>query len=52
MDKTANVAIVIGKRSFEAEQLAENAEAAIHSLVEAKPKSAIGKYIKTSQLLP
>ena len=47
MDKTANVAIVIGKRSFEAEQLAENAEAAIHSLVEAKPKSATGKYIKT-----
>ncbi|CAI8318986.1 MAG: 50S ribosomal protein L1 [Opitutia bacterium UBA7350] len=47
MDKTANVAIVIGKRSFESEKLAENAEAAIHSLVEAKPKSAAGRFIKT-----
>lgn len=47
MDKTANVAIVIGKRSFEAEQITENAEAAIRSLVEAKPKSATGKFIKT-----
>lgn len=47
MDKTANVAIVIGKRSFEADKIAENAEAAIRSLVEAKPKSATGKFIKT-----
>jgi large subunit ribosomal protein L1 len=47
MDKTANVAIVIGKRSFTNEQLVENAEAAIKSLAEAKPKSATGKFIKT-----
>ena len=47
MDKTANVAIVIGKRSFEADKIAENAEAAIRSLVEAKPKSATGKFIKS-----
>ncbi|MGB0460260.1 MAG: 50S ribosomal protein L1 [Opitutales bacterium] len=47
MDKTANVAIVIGKRSFEAGKITENAEAAIRSLVEAKPKSATGKFIKS-----
>ena len=47
MDKTANVAIVIGKRSFEIEKLTENAEAAIQSLVEAKPKSATGRFIKS-----
>jgi large subunit ribosomal protein L1 len=47
MDKTANVAIVIGKRSFTPEQLAENAEAAVKSLAEAKPKSATGKFIKS-----
>ena len=47
MDKTANVAIVIGKRSFETDKLTENAEAAIQSLVEAKPKSATGRFIKS-----
>ncbi len=47
MDKTANVAIVIGKRSFTPEQLSENAEAAVKALTEAKPKSATGKFIKS-----
>lgn len=47
MDKTANVAIVIGKRSFTPEHLAENAEAAVKALTEAKPKSATGKFIKS-----
>lgn len=47
MDKTANVAIVIGKRSFTVEQLAENAEAAVKSLADAKPKAATGKFIKS-----
>ena len=32
MDKTANVAVVVGKRSFEDAQLAENVEAAIQAL--------------------
>ena len=47
MDKTANVAIVVGKRSFTPEQIAENSVAAVQSLIEAKPKSATGKFIKT-----
>ena len=47
MDKTANVAIVIGKRSFTPEQIVENAEAAVAALNEARPQSATGKYIKS-----
>jgi large subunit ribosomal protein L1 len=46
MDKTANVAIVVGKRSFSPESLTENVEAAIKALTEAKPDSASGKFIK------
>ena len=48
MDKTANIAIVIGKRSFDAKQLAENAEAAIQALVKAEPEALKGtKFIKS-----
>jgi len=47
MDKTANVAIVVGKRSFTPEQLSENAEAAIKALSDAKPKAVSGKFIKS-----
>lgn len=50
MDKTANVAIVVGKRSFTPESLAENAEAAIKALANAKPDSASGKFIKSLTL--
>lgn len=50
MDKTANVAIVIGKRSFTPEQIVENAEAAVAALNEARPQSATGKYIKSLAL--
>ena len=50
MDKTANVAIVVGKRSFSPEQLAENAVAAVNALIEARPKASTGKYIKSLAL--
>jgi len=50
MDKTANVAIVVGKRSFTPEQIAENAEAAIDALVKAKPQSCSGKFLKSLAL--
>ncbi len=46
MDKTANVAIVVGKRSFAPEQLVENAEAAIGVLGRARPESLRGRFIK------
>ena len=50
MDKTANVAIVIGKCSFTSEQIAENAEAAIKALIEAKPEGVSGKFVKSVAL--
>ena len=50
MDKTANVAVVVGKRSFNPEQITENTEAAIRALIDARPKSAAGKFIKSLAL--
>ena len=50
MDKTSNVAIVVGKRSFTAEQIVENAEAAVKALNEARPKAITGKFIKSLTL--
>lgn len=50
MDKTANVAIVVGKRSFTAEKLAENVLAAIDGLVKARPQSASARFIKSLAL--
>ncbi|MGJ8640020.1 MAG: 50S ribosomal protein L1 [Opitutaceae bacterium] len=46
MDKTANVAVVVGKRSFTPEQIQENAEAAIQALIAARPDSHKGKFLK------
>ena len=50
MDKTANVAIVVGKRSFSDAQITENAEAAIKALFEARPASVSGRFIKSFTL--
>ncbi|MFP4165891.1 MAG: 50S ribosomal protein L1 [Opitutales bacterium] len=46
MDKTANVAIIVGKRSFAPEQIVENTEAAVHALEQARPEAVSGKFIK------
>ncbi len=50
MDKTANVAVVVGKRSFSAEQLLENANAVFASLSKAKPESVKGRFIRSAAL--
>jgi large subunit ribosomal protein L1 len=50
MDKTANVAIIVGKRSFTPDALAENATMALEALGKAKPESCKGKYIKSLTL--
>ncbi|MGF1531595.1 MAG: 50S ribosomal protein L1 [Puniceicoccaceae bacterium] len=47
MDKTANVAIVIGKRSFDKAMLIGNAEAAIESLGKARPDTYKGRFVKS-----
>ena len=50
MDKTANVAIIVGKRSFTPEQITENVEAAIKALIDARPEAAKSKYLKSLTL--
>ena len=46
LDKNANISAGIGKASFSQDQLRENAEALIESVVKAKPASAKGNYIE------
>lgn len=46
LDKNANISAGIGKASFSEDQLKENAEALIESVVKAKPASAKGNYIE------
>lgn len=50
MDKTANVSIVVGRRSFSVEKLVENVKTAVDVLVKARPSDLKGKYIKSMNL--
>ncbi len=45
-DKTALVHVPVGKLSFSAEKLVENAMTVIASVMKAKPSAATGKYVK------
>lgn len=47
MDKTANIGVGIGKRSFTADQLIENARAVIEVIGKARPAAVKGAYIKS-----
>jgi len=47
MDKTANIGVGIGKRSFTPAQILENASTVIEAVAKAKPASFKGIYIKT-----
>src|SRR5262245_35711431 len=46
VDKAGNVHVPIGKASFTAEQIAENARAVIDAVIKAKPHSAKGTYLQ------
>ncbi|WP_221032143.1 50S ribosomal protein L1 [Actomonas aquatica] len=46
MDKTANIGVGIGKRSFTNEQIVENAKAVIEAIGKARPSAVKGLYIK------
>ena len=47
VDKTGIVHCPVGKVSFEAAKLAENAQALISSIMKAKPATAKGKYVRS-----
>ncbi len=49
-DKTALVHVPVGKMSFEAQKLIDNATTVISSIIKAKPAAAKGKYIKGATL--
>ncbi|MEI2717587.1 MAG: 50S ribosomal protein L1 [Candidatus Nanopelagicales bacterium] len=46
VDKHANLHFIVGKKSFTAEQLAENYTAALDEILRLKPSSSKGRYIK------
>jgi large subunit ribosomal protein L1 len=46
VDKAGIVHVSVGKRSFGAEKLIENAQALITSLLRAKPAAAKGQYVQ------
>ncbi|HTG46459.1 MAG TPA: 50S ribosomal protein L1 [Actinomycetota bacterium] len=46
-DRTGNVHLIIGKKSFEEQALLENYLAVVDEVLKAKPSSAKGRYIKT-----
>ncbi|MEM6529564.1 MAG: 50S ribosomal protein L1, partial [Chloroflexota bacterium] len=45
-DKTGNLHLPIGKASFEAEKLRENARAAIEAVTAQRPASTKGRYVR------
>ena len=50
MDKTCNIGVGVGKRSFPADQILENAAAVLEAIGKAKPASFKGQYIRTVHL--
>ncbi len=47
VDKAGNVHVLIGKKSFSAEQLAVNAMTLVEAIMRARPASAKGQYLKS-----
>ena len=47
MDKTANMSVIVGKRSFSEDKLAENAKVVLDNVVAARPEAVKGKFINS-----
>jgi large subunit ribosomal protein L1 len=47
VDKAGNLHVPLGKASFEADKLAENARAFMSEVIRLKPSSAKGHYVRT-----
>ena len=50
VDKAGNVHVIVGKASFKAEQIEENARAVIEAVAKARPNSLKGSYIHSCTL--
>jgi large subunit ribosomal protein L1 len=50
VDKGANVAVAVGKRSFNAKQIVENARAVIDAVVKSRPSSVKGSFVESCTL--
>src|SRR5438309_1344272 len=50
VDKGANVAVPVGKRSFTSQQLAENARAVIEAVDRSRPNSVKGAFVESATL--
>ncbi len=50
MDKTANMSVVIGKRSFANDKLVENAKAVLAAVAAARPEVVKGKFVNSITL--
>ncbi len=50
VDKAGNVHVPIGKVSFQAQQISDNAKTVFDSILKAKPSSSKGKYVKSATL--
>jgi large subunit ribosomal protein L1 len=50
VDKTGVIHVAVGKVSFEADKIRDNARALLEAVVKAKPSTAKGKYVKKINL--
>lgn len=50
VDKAGNIHVPVGKVSFQAQQIKENAQSVFDSILKAKPSSSKGKYVKSATL--
>jgi large subunit ribosomal protein L1 len=50
VDKFANIHVPVGKASFSAEQIVENATAVIESIIKGRPSSCKGTYMKSCSI--